>query len=299
MNSGVVRHMLSVGAFVVPLAIAASAHALAAELEASVGATDFGAVEVGASSSATSFTLSYAGDNGLELTAPVLTGANPGDFSIEPGACVTGYMVQPAAPCTATVTFRPTSAGLKTAIVKTVGSIVISAGTGGNPCVQSDDGQGGARTTCENTFTVSGTGTTAAPSKAGAVPAAPSLAAALTPATKVIRAARAVVVVLTASNTGNVALSNVTTALPIPTGFAITRRAGGTLSGRSMSWTTATLAPGASANYAITLRPIGNAARRARLVTTASASGAPTATATATVVVVPVRAKKKVAPVTG
>jgi hypothetical protein len=122
--------------------------------------------------------------------------------------------------------------------------------------------------------------------------------AALTPKVRVIAARRTARVTLTASNPGTTALANVVTSMPIPRGFVVANRGGGTVAGRVISFTAPSLAVGASTTYAVVLRPIGVRARKASITTTVSATGASPVTASGTITV---RAAKKrvIVPVTG
>lgn len=265
-------------------------------LVSSIGDTNLGTVVVGQTASVP-FEITAQGLDAIALGGPPeLSGPNANQFSISPGTCVDGFVAIPSATsCAATVTFRPQGAGPLSATVTVSGerrplSLVGPICTGNNSLSR------GFASSCSVSFTISGTGSVPA---VPATPApTPTVAAALTPAVRVIAARRTARVTLTASNPGTTALADVVTSMPIPKGFVITNRGGGTVSGRVISFTAPSLAVGASATYAVVLRPIGVRARKASITTTVSATGAAEATASGTITV---RAAKKrvVVPVTG
>ncbi len=82
----------------------------------------FGSVTVGNTSAAASFTLSNTGGSTTGTITPILTGTGAGEFDVQNG-CTT---LAPAGTCVVTVSFRPTSAGGKTA------SLNVSASPGGS-----------------------------------------------------------------------------------------------------------------------------------------------------------------------
>lgn len=82
---------------------------------------DFGAVVLGDTSAAATFTVTNAGEDVSGSISPVITGANASEFTAQNG-CTT---LAGAGTCTITVTFTPTSAGAKTA------NLVVNASPGG------------------------------------------------------------------------------------------------------------------------------------------------------------------------
>ena len=288
---------VAVGTAAVLAAGASLASAQNISLVSSVGDTNLGSVEVGKSSTPLTITLSStATTTGLpSLTNPGrIEGADVANFTLTPGTCAVGSELSTTKSCTNTVTFTPKSAGTKTVTFSAGGFYMVAfqfsrgfqRSLTGPACAQAGTGA----YTCEVSFTITGTAT--------ATPT-PTVGAALTPATRVIRAGRTAQVTLTASNTGQAALSNVTTKLPIPSGFRVTNRGGGTLAGGTLTFTAASVAVGASSTYKVTLRPIGLKARKATLTTTVSATGATAATATGTITVRAAKVKKKPVPVVG
>ena len=287
---------VAVGTAAVLAAGASLASAQNISLVSSVGDTNLGSVEVGKSSTPLTITLS---STATTLYIPSLTnpgrieGADVANFTLTPGTCAVGFELTTTKSCTNTVTFTPKSAGTKTVTFSAGGasmgqnqfSRVTQRSLTGPACAVVSNSLA-----CEISFTITGTAT--------ATPT-PTVGAALTPATRVIRAGRTAQVTLTASNTGQAALSNVTTTLPIPRGFRVTNRGGGTLAGGTLTFTAASVAVGASSTYTVTLRPIGLKARKASLTTTVSATGATAATATGTITVRAAKVKKKPVPVVG
>lgn len=288
--------VVAVGTAVV-LASGVSLASAEPSLVSSVGDSNLGSVEVGKSSTPLTITLSSTATTTSEtpdLTNPGrIEGADVGDFTLTPGTCTNGYALSTTSTCTNTVTFTPKSVGTKTVTFSAggfyLGQTQFSRGLQRSLTGPACAPAAGAYA-CEISFTITGTAT--------ATPT-PTVGAALTPATRVIRAGRTAQVTLTASNTGQAALSNVTTKLPIPSGFRVTNRGGGTLAGGTLTFTAASVAVGASSTYKVTLRPIGLKARKASLTTTVSATGATAATATGTITVRAAKVKKKVVPVVG
>jgi len=262
-------------------------------LKSSVGDSNLGSAEVGATGTALPFSLSSTSGAQYYIPSlsgvPALSGPDAADFTITPGTCVAGAELSTTTSCAATVTFTPKSVGSKTATVTANAAFIGPAqdGVTGPVCAYTAVSNSYA---CTVSFTVSGT--------AMATPS-PTVSAALTPATRVVTAGRTATVTLTASNAGKTALSNVTTTLPIPRGFRFTNRGGGTLAGGTLTFTAASVAVGASSTYTVTLRPIGLKARKATLTTTVSATGATAATATGTITVRAAKVKKKPVPVVG
>ena len=287
---------VAVGTAAVLAAGASLASAQNISLVSSVGDTNLGSVEVGKSSTPLTITLS---STATTLYVPSLTnpgrieGADVANFTLTPGTCAVGFELTTTKSCTNTVTFTPKSVGTKTVTFSAGGasmgqnqfSRVTQRSLTGPACALVSNS-----VACEISFTITGTAT--------ATPT-PTVGAALTPATRVIRAGRTAQVTLTASNTGQAALSNVATTLPIPRGFRVTNRGGGTLAGGTLTFTAASIAVGASSTYKVTLRPIGLKARKTTLTTTVSATGATAATATGTITVRAAKVKKKVVPVVG
>ncbi|MBS1961844.1 MAG: choice-of-anchor D domain-containing protein, partial [Bdellovibrionales bacterium] len=76
---------------------------------------DFGSVNVGSLSTGTTFTLSNSGTaNATGCSAPTLTGANPGDFTLSSDTCGTANL-NTSSSCTIVVKAQPTAAGSRTA----------------------------------------------------------------------------------------------------------------------------------------------------------------------------------------
>jgi hypothetical protein len=75
----------------------------------------FGSVLVGATSPAKTFTLTNTGGAPLTLAGLSIT-PNPNDFAVSPSStCTTGAVINPAASCTAVVTYAPSSPVVSTA----------------------------------------------------------------------------------------------------------------------------------------------------------------------------------------
>lgn len=298
-HSSVRRRSLLIGGCLVAFPAIASAGVVPnPALVSSVGDTNLGTVVAGETASLF-FRISVQGIDSIALGGPpVLTGPNANQFSITPGTCIDGFVVSPSpfqSSCGATVNFQPRGAGSMSATVTVSGGIAANSLVG-PACTGNRALRGAVSPTCTVSFTVTGTGSVPATPVTPAP--TPTVAAALTPAVRVIPARRTARVTLTASNPGTTALSNVVTAMPIPKGFVVTSRGGGTVSGRVISFAAPALAAGASATYAVVLRPIGARARKATITTTVSATGAANAIASGTITV---RAAKKrvVVPVTG
>lgn len=285
------------GCLAVLPAVASAGLPATSALVSSVGDTNLGTVVVGDTASLP-FEISSVGSDYLVLGGPpVLTGPNANQFSVSAGTCIDGFVVVPSpspSSCAATVNFRPRGAGSMSATVTVSGGFSVTLV--GPPCAGGLGFRGTSSAVCSVSFTVTGTGSV--PATPATPTPTPTVAAALTPAVRVIPARRTARVTLTASNPGTTALSNVVTAMPIPKGFVVTSRGGGTVSGRVISFAAPSLAAGASATYAVVLRPIGLRARKATITTTVSATGAANATSSATITV---RAAKTrvVVPVTG
>lgn len=77
----------------------------------SIAAGSFSNTTVGASSSATSFTVTNSGQASATISARSLTTGT--QYSISGGTCAAAAVVAPAATCTLSVVFSPTSAGVK------------------------------------------------------------------------------------------------------------------------------------------------------------------------------------------
>ena len=75
----------------------------------------FAATPVGGTATG-SFTLSSLGTGSATLAAPVLAGANPGDFGITGNSCPVGAFASGVS-CTVTVSFHPTASGVRTATI--------------------------------------------------------------------------------------------------------------------------------------------------------------------------------------
>ena len=268
------------------IAMLASADVGQAQIEysvvSSVGDSNLGSVEVGKQSAPLTFTLSATSnwaDNPMDddriTVPPALSGANAEDFTIALGTCVVGAPLGPAATCTATVAFTPKSVGVKTAVVS-VTSEWPNPGIVGPACSWTYPA-----VPCSVSFTVTGTAVAAS----APTPATPAVAATLAPATRVILAGRTARLVVTASNSGTVALADVVTVLAIPAGFVAIDRDGGHAGNRTLTWTASSIAVGGSAAHTVTLQAVGTKARKGAFSATVSATGATSAAATSTVTV--------------
>jgi photosystem II stability/assembly factor-like uncharacterized protein len=95
---------------------------------------NFGTVTVGTTSSAKTVTLKNVGTTAITITSITLTGTNPGDFKQTP-TCVGSLAA--SASCTMSVTFKPTTTGVRHATIKVTDSAAGSpqqitlTGTGG------------------------------------------------------------------------------------------------------------------------------------------------------------------------
>jgi Ca2+-binding RTX toxin-like protein len=102
----------------------------------------FAARQINTTSAAQTVTLSNTGNTPLSIASIALTGSNPGDFAISANAC--GATLAAGASCNISVTFRPTAAGARSAILRAT-----------------DDSNGVAGSTQD--VTLSGTGTVGPP----------------------------------------------------------------------------------------------------------------------------------------
>jgi len=114
-------------------------------------ATNFGTVNVGASSSVVAKTITSSGTAAAQITT--VTSSNPGEFPIVSRTCTDGATVNVGATCTVSVQFVPAAAGARS------GQITVTSNGTGSP----------------QAFSVSGTGQTVAGSPALSVPASAGL----------------------------------------------------------------------------------------------------------------------------
>lgn len=113
---------------------------------------DFGSLLAGTSSAAQTITVQNTGNYSVVVGAPVLEGANPGDFSVLNNNCTgSGGMLGEGQSCSMAVRFRPTAGGARSAMLKipatnddapastpaTGGSVALS-GTGLAPAISID-----------------------------------------------------------------------------------------------------------------------------------------------------------------
>ena len=78
---------------------------------------NFGSQGVGTTSASQSTLLTNVGTVALNISGIQITGADPGDFAIQPSTCVAGTPVPPVTgnTCSITVAFQPTAAGTRSA----------------------------------------------------------------------------------------------------------------------------------------------------------------------------------------
>lgn len=89
---------------------------LTANIMVAPTAHDFGVVDVGSVSTSQTITINNIGSADLVITSIGLSGANAVEFDLATVSCANlSPTVSPASNCTVTVTFSPTSAGIKTA----------------------------------------------------------------------------------------------------------------------------------------------------------------------------------------
>ncbi len=81
----------------------------------------FGAVTVGSTASAQTFSVSNEGVATTGALSVALAGTNPGDFTITAQTCDGAQLVGGGAPCTISVAFMPTTTGSRTAMVVVLG----------------------------------------------------------------------------------------------------------------------------------------------------------------------------------
>ena len=93
-----------------------------AALAISPSTKDFGSVGIGSTSAAQTFTITNVGGAATTVPAVTLTGTNPGEF-IQTNNCTA--VLAPAASCTVSVTFQPTTSALDSA------TLSVAAATGG------------------------------------------------------------------------------------------------------------------------------------------------------------------------
>jgi hypothetical protein len=96
-------------------------------LEPSTGALKFGRVRVGTSTPAKTVTLTNAGSLPLSISAITKGGANPADFRDLTETCTAIGTLNPGQSCTASIHFRPTATGTRTA------TLTITDTAPGNP----------------------------------------------------------------------------------------------------------------------------------------------------------------------
>lgn len=94
-----------------------------ATLAAVPGSASFGSVTVGATSAATTFSITNAGTCASSPVSASITGANAADFQITGTTCA-GRALSPAESCSVTATFRPLSSGARSASVQIDGGAV-------------------------------------------------------------------------------------------------------------------------------------------------------------------------------
>ncbi|MDY6904680.1 MAG: choice-of-anchor D domain-containing protein [Thermodesulfobacteriota bacterium] len=114
---------------------------------------DFGGIDVGGSSAATTFTISNVGDDTLSVTD--IDNSNTTDFTVDTGGagCGDSFFLDPAESCTITATFHPATAGSRSA------NITISSNDPDEPSVTiSLSGTGQAVVVTEPDITVAPTG---------------------------------------------------------------------------------------------------------------------------------------------
>jgi mono/diheme cytochrome c family protein len=114
-------------------------------------ATNFGTVNVGASSSVVAKTISSTGTAAAQITT--VTSTNPSEFAIVSRTCTDGATVTAGSSCTVSVQFSPAASGARN------GQITVTSNGTGSP----------------QSFAVSGTGQTVAGSPALSVPASANL----------------------------------------------------------------------------------------------------------------------------
>ncbi len=273
----------AVGAIGAIMAGPASAGKVDIALVSSTGTIDFGAVQLGQVKSV-EFTVSSTTTTPVpELTGPpVPVGGDAADFSVAAGTCVKDFALSTTQTCTSTVTFAPRTPGPLASTVRVHAQFLAYGSVVGPGCIY--PAGFAAPMTCELGVDISGTAVAAPDAAPVTTPArTPVVSAALGPRSRIIAASRAATVTLRASNAGAIPLSNVVTTMPIPKGFTVTRRGGGTIAGRTISWSAPTMAVGQSASYAFVLGPLGTRARTTTITSTVSAAGAADATARGTI----------------
>jgi hypothetical protein len=95
---------------------------------------NFGSVAAHSASAPTAFTVTNTGSQPQTITSVALTGAQAGEFAVDPGTCA-GAVVAGGAACTVQATFNPAGAGSRTAklVVKSDANLAVTAtlrGTG-------------------------------------------------------------------------------------------------------------------------------------------------------------------------
>jgi len=109
-----------------PATVPLSGVGLLAVADVSLASVDFGSVFTGASSGATSVTVTNLGNQTLDISDISLTGSHPGDFGSTAAAT---YSIAPAASESFDVTFTPTAAGARTSDLSIVSNDPASPAT--------------------------------------------------------------------------------------------------------------------------------------------------------------------------
>lgn len=189
----------------------------------------FGSQTVGVSSAAQTVTLKNTGSANLSIATIALGGTNAADFA-KAGTCANGGTVAPNATCTISITFTPFSVGAKS------GNVSIASNA---PAA---------------TFTLSGTGVSAATPGVGLAPTSLAFGNQTINTTSAAKN-------ISLSNTGNAALtiSNIT----VSSGFAQTNNCA------------ASIAPSGSCTISVTFAPTATGAKTGSVTITDNASGSP------------------------
>jgi trimeric autotransporter adhesin len=205
------------------------------------GTLGFGSINVGATATAQTLTLSNTGNAVLNISGITIGGANPADFA-ETTTC--GATLAAGANCTISVTFTPASAASFTATVSVADNASESP----------------------QTATLTGAGTTPPAPIASLAPSTLTFAGTVVGATTTAQT-------LTLSNTGNAVLSisGITIAGANPSDFAETTTCGETLEADASCTISVTFTPSSIASFAATVSVADNASGSPQ---TAALSGA-------------------------